>query len=142
LSGRELLDERSGQAVALLAVISTNDPHVQTGYAGPARVWSTVTPVVLPGHDDGAPAEAARLLRRALVQAGLPEGLVEAADLEWRREGFRPGVELATRYERPQPARMPRYHVRVRWPVAVRGPLAVGTVRYRGLGLFAVEASE
>jgi CRISPR-associated protein Csb2 len=142
LSGRELTDERTGQPVALLALVSTNDPHVRAGYLGPAHVWSTVTPVVLPGYDDGDREEAARLLRRAFVQAGLPEELVEAADLEWRQVGFRPGVEVATRYERPPPTRMPRYHVRVRWPVPIRGPLAVGTARYRGLGLFAVEESE
>jgi CRISPR-associated protein Csb2 len=142
LSGRELTDERTGQPVALLAVTSASDPHIHAAYVGPAQVWSTVTPVVLPGHDDGDPAEAVHLLRRAFIQAGLPGELVQAADLEWRWAGFRPGVDLATRYDRPRPVRMPRYHVRVRWPTPVGGPLAVGTARYRGLGIFAVERSE
>jgi CRISPR-associated protein Csb2 len=139
LSGRELTDEETGQPAALLALISENDPNLRA-YIGTAAVWSTVTPVVLPGHDDGEPAEAERLLRRAFVQAGASTELVEAAELEWRRTGFRPGVDLASRYERPQPTRTPRYHVRVRWPVPVCGPLAVGALRYRGLGVFAAES--
>jgi CRISPR-associated protein Csb2 len=59
--------------------------------------------------------------------------------VEWKPVRFRPGVNLATCYERPQPIRLPRYHVRVRWPVRLRGPLFVGAARYRGLGIFAAE---
>jgi CRISPR-associated protein Csb2 len=138
LSGRELTDERTGEPLALLAPISVNDPNLQ-GYVTTAAVWSTITPVVMPGHDDGAPAEAERLLRRAFVQSGIALELVDSAGLEWRRVGFRPGVEPATHYQRPQPTRLPRYHVRVRWPVPIRGPLVVGAARYRGLGIFAAE---
>ena len=57
---------------------------------------------------------------------------------EYRTAGFRPGLDLSNRYELP-PMKFPRYHVRVRFPQPVRGPLAIGAGRYRGLGLFAAE---
>jgi CRISPR-associated protein Csb2 len=34
------------------------------------------------------------------------------------------------------------YHVRVRFPHSVSGPLSVGSGRYRGLGLFAVDSAD
>jgi hypothetical protein len=88
---------------------------------------------------DEADARTEQLLRRAFEQAGMPPELVRTASLEWRHVGFRPGVDLATRNQHPQPIQMPRYHVRVRWPAPVRGLLFVGAARYRGLGIFAIE---
>jgi CRISPR-associated protein Csb2 len=163
LSGRELIEERTRRPVALLAVISANDPHLRKNYAGTGAVWSTVTPLVLPGYDDSKGVwhklkavrdlEARKrlllhlderteaLLRKAFEQAGLPRELVSGANLEWRRSGFRPGVDLADRYQLPHAAEnRPSYQVRVRFPVPVPGPLVVGAGRYRGLGLFAAEA--
>lgn len=140
LSGRELVDQATQKPIALLALISKQDANLHS-YVRPARIWSTVTPVVLPGHDEVKPAKAEGLLRRAFLQSGLPAELVEKASLEWRLVGFRPGVELATRYQRPEAMRLPRLHVRVRWPKPIRGPLAVGAGRYRGLGIFAVETA-
>ncbi len=125
-------------------------------------MWSTVTPVILPGYEDprGLRGKLKRnrgpevqkrlllrlerraegLLRKAFRQAGLPPELVDSATLEWRTAGFRPGVDLAQRYCRPESQqKMPAYHVRVRFPVLVRGPLAVGVGRYRGLGVFSGE---
>lgn len=83
------------------------------------------------------------LLRKAIVQAGFSSTLAECADLTWRLVGFRPGLDLATRYTSPDHLRgKPRYHVRIQWkdaagcPVKVRGPLVIGAGRYCGLGLF------
>lgn len=161
LPGQELVGD--GKPVGLLNLLPTSD-WVLCQYTRTAQVWSTVTPVLLPGHDEATPAIVTRrmqaapdevsrlrvreraeertlnLLRRALLQAGLPAGLVEAAQLEWRSVGFRPGVQLTSRFAPLPPIRMPSYHVRVRWPVPVAGPLAVGCGRYRGYGLFAAES--
>jgi CRISPR-associated protein Csb2 len=172
LPGRELLRLGSEEPIAMLSPASENDPNVTwyTGNrngrrtpSGGARTWSTVTPVVLPGHEDPnglrrrlkntRDSEVKRrllarldrrveaLLRKAFTQAGLPPELVREARLEWREVGFRPGTDLAQRYTLPPPLTLPRYHVRVRWPVPIRGPLAVGAARYRGLGVFAIEAA-
>jgi CRISPR-associated protein Csb2 len=131
-------------------------------YVATAAVWSTVTPVVMPGHDDPGKLRqrlekmrdpqakkrlllrierrAETLLRKAFEQAGLPAELVRAATLEWRSTGFRPGVDLAHRYRVPEsPKKLPTCHVRVKFPVPICGPLAVGAGRYRGMGVFVAE---
>lgn len=171
LNGRELLPAGGTDPVAMLAVGSTSD-KVVAPYLRPSRVWSTVTPVALPGFDDpdgirrrlsardGARAMLASeksnqlavlnrrtrdLLLKAFAQAGIGDGLLSEeklnsgeAELSWRGVAFRAGPDLARRYELGVPA-YPRYHVRVVFRHLVRGPMAVGAGRYRGLGLFAGE---
>ena len=143
LSGRELrpLGNTPPAALRLIdrpAAALRADPNLGP-YVGDGTVWSTVTPVVRPGFDDGDPDKAEQLLRKAFEQAGVPAELVRAAVLEWGQVGFRAGLDLAKRYYRPGPSDLPRFHVRVRWPVPVRGPLFVGAARYRGLGTFTAE---
>jgi CRISPR-associated protein Csb2 len=110
-------------------------------YVNESVVWSTVTPVLLPGFDDPdgirkrlrkreALSDAAtqkrlleqldqrieRLIRKAFRQAGLPRELADHAEVEHRKVGFRAGVDLADRYKPPRNLKhWPRYHVRVRW---------------------------
>jgi len=140
LEGQELTDEKSKQPVAFLRRQSDNDNAIASYFAKSAA-WTTVTPVVLPGHDDPrklrrrlrgttAPLSVGekasivrkldtrieRLLRKAFIDSGLPATLVEDADLEWRGTGFLPGVDLASRYSTPdQCRRFRRLHVRVVW---------------------------
>ncbi len=109
LSGQELCNETTGQAVGLLALIPESDAMIQR-YVRPAAEWVTATPVVLPGFDD--PAHIRRrlerehdavqqkvllgrleeridgLLRKAIVQAGFSAELARDAELEWRMSGF------------------------------------------------------
>ena len=137
LPGQELVWD--GNPVGLLNLLPTSD-WVLRQYTGESTTWSTVTPVIWPGYDDRNPAKAERLLRKAFVDAGLAPKLVEGiAELDWRPVGFRAGAELASRFAVPEQLNGPRYHVRVRFSHPIRGPLAVGSGRYRGMGLFAVE---
>lgn len=136
LSGEELRDE-SGNAQAVLTILPRSD-RVLRDYLDTAHCWSTVTPVLLPRHRGYSPAEAEEELRRAFVHAGFAPDLVERLELDWRRAGFRAGVSLASKYLPPENlANKPRYHVCVRFPHAVPGPIAVGSGRFRGFGLFA-----
>jgi len=160
LAGQDL-SAPDGEVRGLLNLLPTSD-WVLRQYVEPARVWSTVTPVILPGHDDpdklrkklaNRPTadeqrkllerldrRAAGLLHRALLQAGLAPELVNAIEaLGWRRTGFRAGVDLADRYLRPDKLNGRQYHVRIQFPQPVPGPLAIGAGRYRGMGLFAAE---
>jgi len=170
LEGRELIEEKNKQPVAFLRRQSENDGAVAPYYAEESSAWSTVTPVILPGYDDprklrkrlnpGAtpPLTAEeknelirkldtrieQLLRKAIVQAGLPEALARHAELEWRSAGFCPGADLASRYAVPdQNRRFRRLHVRITWrspdgqPLKVAGPICLGGGKYTGLGLFA-----
>lgn len=167
LSGRDLIDENSGQSAALLSLLPGNEKMVRC-YVESADTWATVTPVVLPGYDDpshyrrrlkkGVAAEEQKrllerlndrvdgLLRNAIVQAGFCKELADHAELEWRKVGFWAGTDLADRYGVPDHLkRFPRMHVRLRWrdtqnrPVAVPGPICLGGGRFYGLGLFAAE---
>jgi CRISPR-associated protein Csb2 len=141
LSGQQVIDESNGQPTATLSLIPKNDPRLRWYVPEKgARVWSTVTPVILPGYDDRDPKKTEQLLLKTLEQAGFPYRLGSEVLLEWRREGFRPGADHAKRYRvSSHHDRLPRYHVRLTWPVPVRGPVCLGAGRYYGLGLFAAE---
>jgi CRISPR-associated protein Csb2 len=141
LTGQELVREgrsgEPGEPVGLLNLLPTSD-WVLSQYTRAAEMWSTVTPVLLPGYDDRDPAKTEGLLLDALRHAGISPDVIVREDLAWRAVGFRAGVDLARRYERPDNLkRFPAYHVRVTFRQAVTGPLAVGAGRYRGFGLFA-----
>ena len=137
LPGQELMWE--GTPMGLLNLLPTGD-WVLKQYVKSAVAWSTVTPVIWPGYDDRDAGKAEKLLRKAFVDAGLSQELVDGIqELEWRQVGFRAGLDLAKNYRRPDHLTGSGYHVRVRFAHAVRGPLAVGAGRYRGLGLFAAE---
>ncbi|MFO0881791.1 MAG: type I-U CRISPR-associated protein Csb2, partial [Gemmataceae bacterium] len=69
LSGQELIAEKQAEPVAMLSMLPDGDANVGR-YVGPAQVWATVTPVVLPGRFVNGPGRVRRLLRNALRQAG------------------------------------------------------------------------
>ncbi len=140
LSGEELKNE-NGDSEALLTILPGSDWVLQQ-YIAPSRIWSSVTPVILPGHDDGNLDKASRLLKTAFVQAGYQKELLDQTVLEWRRVGFQAGVDLACRYWPPENLNHhPRYHVLVTFPHPISGPLVVGSGRFRGFGLFAAFGS-
>jgi len=145
LSGMELIDEHEEKEMAILSLVPSSD-NILRNYVDHrgASTWATVTPVVLPGYDDHDMAKTEFLIRKAIVQAGFSDVLARHADLDWRKVGFWPGTELATRYNVPAYLRnFPRYHVRIAWrdctgvPIVIRGPICLGGGRFCGLGLFA-----
>jgi CRISPR-associated protein Csb2 len=158
LGGMDLIDEKTGEVQAVLAATSRND-RVLKRYVSESSTWATVTPMLLPGHDDpGGLREKLRkakgeeqksllerlmkrrvaLVRKALRQAGLGDELAFSAEVETRETGFVAGVEKASRYSVPSHlAKSPRLHVKLTWPVKVAGPLCIGRGRFSGLGLFA-----
>ena len=157
LNGEELIDKDSERAVAMLSGIPASDRNLMR-FLRPARTWSTVTPVILPGYDDpdglraklkgrNTAEEQKHLLARldarilALVwkafhQAGWTADALTGAEVEYRSVGWLCGLDLAKNYDLP-PLRFPRYHLRVRFAQPVPGPVAVGAGRYRGVGVFA-----
>ena len=134
----QLLSPLNGTLPAALRLIEKPDADtVVKHYLRPARVWSTVTPVLRPGFDDRDADKALGLMRKAFVQAGFAPELVARAGFEWRAGGFRAGVEHVKRFTPPDNLKaFPAFHVRVTWPVPVPGPIAVGAGRYRGFGVF------
>ncbi len=163
LIGAELINTR-GELRAVLEPAAAEDPILRL-YTQPACVWATVTPLLLPGHEDKdgllarlrdptnseqwanlrekLDARIDRLLRKAIVQAGLGAGLAAHALLEWQDEPYWRGASRVERYGVPNHARGSRaLHVRVRWrdergePVKVEGPIVLGRSRFTGGGLF------
>lgn len=160
LSGQGLVDEDTGDISALLAPAVAGDRTLER-YCAPSRTWATVTPVVLPGHDDPgglrkrlrAVRNAAEqrellerlavrrdhLLRKALCQSGVPPALVATARIDAREAGYIAGVDMAQRHFVPRHLqRWPRFHVRLTFDRPILGPLCVGGGRFYGLGLFAI----
>jgi CRISPR-associated protein Csb2 len=160
LNGEELLDLQSQQSVAMLSGIPSTDRNV-TPFLAPARTWSSVSPVILPGYDDPASLRGKRknhgtaqgqknrlarldarilaLIWKAFHQAGWTDEALAGAEVEYRAVGWFRGLDLARNYDLP-PLHFPRYHLRIRFSRPVPGPLVVGGGRFRGMGLFAREA--
>jgi CRISPR-associated protein Csb2 len=133
LPGQELV--HPGEKPVMLLPLQPDD-WVLRRYVGESRVWSTVTPMVWPWHDDRDASKAESILRRAFQQAGVQQ---EIEAVEWGGFGYRRGVEPGSRYEMPDKLGGRRHHVRVRFKQKVCGPLAIGAGRYRGMGVFAIE---
>ncbi|HEY4245264.1 MAG TPA: type I-U CRISPR-associated protein Csb2 [Lacunisphaera sp.] len=157
LEGRELVDENTKRAVAFLRRQSDNERAISS-YLQASSTWTSVTPVVLPGHDDprkirhrlrvngGLTAEEKNalvakldqridlLLRKALCQAGYAEAITENAAIEWRGSGYLPGTDLASRYMTgDQHHRYRKLHVRIQFRDGGGQPLSVpGPVCFGG----------
>src|SRR5665213_623925 len=137
LGGCELMWQ--GRARALLEPLPADD-WVLRRYTASADAWTTVTPVVLPGHDDGSSRKAERLLTKAFLQAGFePEVISTIRELEWRKVGFCTGVDHANRFLAPDKVTGPMFHVRVRFATPIVGPISIGSGRFRGMGVLTAQ---
>jgi CRISPR-associated protein Csb2 len=157
LNGEELIDLDTKKPVAMLSGVARTDKVVMP-YLGESETWSTVTPVILPGYDDPdglrkklkqrvdaeqqkhllerLNARILSLIWKAFRQAGWTDDALVGASVEYRTVGWFRGLDLAKAYDLP-PLKYPRYHLRVRFPRKVRGPITIGAGRYRGFGLLA-----
>lgn len=114
-------------------------------YTQPANVWSSVTPVILPGHDDHKPDKTRKLIEKALAQSGVEQ----PCEFEWSAFSRFPKSLSAHKYDKdgkPTGYLRPDYlnsrtavHITLRFhnEVRVPGPLVIGAGRHVGLGLMA-----
>jgi CRISPR-associated protein Csb2 len=105
--------------------------------------WASVTPVILPGHNDHKAAKTIGLIERALRQSGIDE----PCEVTWSALPNFPHCLTAHKYDRS--GRLVGYvrpkhlegltavHVRLTFECAVAGPLSVGAGRHCGLGVLA-----
>ena len=136
LAGQPLINLQTQCDEAFLAPTAAHD-SVVSRYVSHAREWATVTPVVLPWGDSGKPHRAEKQFLKALRHAGY--SATDLDNLELRREPFWRGAELARQYFTPKHLQgTASWHVRLRWKHDFAGPLAIGSGRFCGLGLFAV----
>lgn len=133
--------EQAGRITARLSVLRAGERQssgVMQLYAGRSRVWASVTPVILHGHDCRRGRvdtnRTVRLLREAFQQAGYGE--VES--FAYKQAPWWPGTGAAR--EIPVPKHLnqwPRYHAKVVFKNVVQGPILAGIGRHYGLGVFA-----
>jgi CRISPR-associated protein Csb2 len=142
-------NELRGLPAPLLVSIRT-DPIIRR-YVHPSSSWGSITPVLLPGHDDHSRSKREKLIRKALKQAGIEQ----PCDFEWSNSSLFPrGVSSVSKPKLPglpgfiRPNHLlgnSAIHLRLDFhdgspsknPVLVSGPLAIGSGRFCGLGLFA-----
>ncbi len=135
LLGTSLVEEGTGIWRADLHAIDPSADGIVLRYLRKARTWGSVTPLVLPGHDDYRPRKAHALVLKALAQAGYTTPVVE---IELQREPVFPGAEMARAYRVPNYlAAYPRAHAIITFSEDVPGPVAIGAGRHIGLGVFA-----
>lgn len=149
LAGMQLIPERENEfgASGPPSLIRVRHDKVARHYTRPAERWASVTPVILPGHDDRKPAKTRKLIEAALAQSGIEQD----CDFEWSAfSRFRKSFS-AHKYDkerRPQGYFRPDHlqsqtavHVTLHFKegVEVPGPIAIGAGRHCGLGLLAPE---
>lgn len=155
-SGAQLFDPDTGELMDVLLSPSAQDDMVlHYGVGAPARVFRSVTPVVLPEQGKRRRIEPARKLaeakrglervveisgaRAAVVQALRHAGVSAPAEsIRLQREPFdgagsrvEPFAE-GTRFEKER-----LWHVEIAFGAPVEGPLVLGDGRFLGLGLMA-----
>lgn len=141
LRNATLWDENGQDRGILMDLWRLTSRRLVERYVNPARAWTTVTPVILPGFDDGKHAKAEKLFIAALRQADVPVEAVK--DLTLRKAPFWPGSQHPRQYFLPDylrrnlPKGLPGWHVRLVFHEEFPGPLAIGAGRHAGLGIFA-----
>lgn len=108
-------------------------------WLGPARIWTTATPMVFGHFPKSRRGGEARVVLDAVRLAGIDASRVIeiAIDRHASLHGAPPSWCFKTRHERIRAAEPPRRirHVMLRFDQPVRGPLALGALRYFGMGL-------
>lgn len=136
LRNATLRDNDANEQGVLLDLWRRSSRPILRRYINHALTWWSVTPVILPGFDDGKRQKAERLLLTAARQAGLPAEAI--AEMALRKAPFWPGSTHPRDYAVPAYLRhLPRWHVWLRLNEKLPGPLAIGAGRHAGLGLFA-----
>ena len=139
LDGTELQPEGGGERPFLER---SRPDGVTRSYLDPSKLWASVTPVILPGHDDHKPQKTAKLIERALAQSGIEHGctytwgtLPNFANCLTARKGKHDG---GGSYFRPDHlAGLTAVHIRLTFDHPVAGPLTIGAGRHCGFGVLA-----
>jgi len=140
LDGEQLRPE-GGAAGPILDSIRSDG--VTRQYLGWSKVWASVTPVILPGHDDHEPEKTIGLIERALAQSGIEQ----RCQFTWSAIPNFPHCLTAHKYDhngrrigyfRPKHLEgLTAVHVRLTFDNPVAGPLSIGAGRHCGLGVLA-----
>lgn len=147
LAGQQLKPKRGDEfgdagPPTLVRVEHDNVAHF---YTRPANRWASVTPVILPGHDDKKPAKTRKLIEKALAESGIEQ----PCEYEWSAfSRFRKSYSAHKYTKDGKPAGYWRpdhlltqtaVHLTLTFKdkLKVPGPIAIGAGRHCGFGLMA-----
>ena len=134
LYGQELTDP-ANRSRGILFPMRTID-SVAGAFVKSTSEWASVTPVLLPGYDDGRREKADKLFLQAVQQAGLK--VESIAEFNLRKAPYHPGSLHPRQYHRPDYLKKcPAWRAWIRFRDPLTGPLALGAGRHCGLGIFA-----
>ncbi len=128
-------------------LVSAKDDDFARFYTRPANIWASVTPVILPGHDDHKPAKRHKLIEKALAQSGIDQPCEFESSAISRFPKSLPAYKY-DRQKRPIGYFRPDHlqgqtavHLTLRFAdgLKVPGPIAIGAGRHCGFGTFAAE---
>jgi CRISPR-associated protein Csb2 len=126
-------------------LVRVRGDNVAPFYIQRANAWASVTPVILPGHDDHKPDKTRKLIDKALSQSGIDQ----RCEFEWSAFSQFPKSLSSHKYDRnkrPTGYIRPDHlltqtavHLKLRFgdDIELPGPLAIGAGRHCGLGIFA-----
>jgi len=130
------------------SLVRVQHDNIAAFYTMPSTAWASVTPVILPGHDDHKPAKTRKLIEKALAQSGLDQ----PCEFEWSAFSRFPKSLSAHKYDKERkptgyirPSHLldqTAVHLTLRFKndVKMPGPLAIGAGRHCGFGVLAVDA--
>jgi CRISPR-associated protein Csb2 len=145
LSGRQLQPTPETKLDHPPMLVYERNDNIAKFYTQPACSWASVTPVILPGHNDHKPIKTLKLIEKALAQSGIEL----PCEFEWSAFSQFPKSLSAHKYdrhERPTGYIRPDHllsqtavHLKLRFrdDVSVPGPLVIGAGRHCGFGLMA-----
>ena len=126
-------------------LVRVRDDKVARCYTEASNSWASVTPVILPGHDDHKADKTRKLIEKALAQSGIGQ----RCEFEWSAFSQFPKSLSSHKYDRakrPTGYIRPDHqltqtavHLKLRFNdgLELPGPLAIGAGRHCGLGVFA-----
>lgn len=150
LAGQQLKPERDDEfgkqdPPTLVQIKQPASDTVVLRYTKPSNTWASVTPVILPGHNDHKAAKTIKLIEKALRQSDIEQ----PCTFEWRAVSWWPKSLSAHKYDRnkkPTGYFRPSHllsqtavHLKLQFneDLHVPGPLVIGAGRHCGLGLMA-----
>ncbi|MGH7200579.1 MAG: type I-G CRISPR-associated protein Csb2, partial [Planctomycetaceae bacterium] len=125
-------------------MIRVHRDNIARRFTEPANAWASVTPVILPGHNDRNPGKTRRLIEKALAQSGVGQ----PCEFEWSpfshfRKSFsahKDDKDKRIGYIRPDhlPTQTAVHlTLKLNDGTKMAGPVAIGAGRHCGLGIFA-----
>ena len=102
---------------------------VFSNYTSASKRWKSVTPVLQSGYHNGDAKKRAKVYAKMFAHAGLPIP-VSVCEVKQRTDDFK----ISAKHGHDK---LPRLNLLVEFAEPVSGPVALGTGRFSGLGIFA-----